>query len=167
MTTEQPNIQTRAGQEELQKLGVRPVPIPDDLTRPYWEAARRHELRIQRCTDCRGYQHPPQQACLKCAGANLEWALLSGKGKVYTFVIDRRLMVPTFDEPYVIAQITPDETDDNLVRITANIKGCELSDVYIGMPLEVFFEDVTPEVTLPQFRPAPEARLRSRGESPL
>jgi uncharacterized OB-fold protein len=62
-------------------------------------------------------------------------------------------MVPTFDEPYVIAQINPVESLDNMVRITANIKECALGDVYIGMPVEVVFEDVTSEVTLPQFRP--------------
>ena len=84
----------------------------------------------------------------------MRWTQLSGRGTVYTFVIDRRLMVPGFDAPYVVAQIRPEETDDDVVRITANIKECDLHDVHIGMAVEVFFEDVTEDVTLPQFRPA-------------
>jgi uncharacterized OB-fold protein len=153
MTSQQPNIQTKEGQAQLRELGIRVVPKVDDLTRPYWEAARRHELQVQRCRACTAYQHPPAEACFYCQSTDLQWTPLSGRGTVYTFIIDHRLMVPGFDEPYVVAQITPVETDDNLVRITANIKGCDLHDVYVGMPVEVFYEELTPEITLPQFRP--------------
>ncbi len=158
------NIQTREGQEQLKKMGVKPIPAPDDLTRPYWDAAKRHELRIQRCTACSEYQHPPQATCEQCGGATLEWAPISGRGVIYTYIIDRRMMTPGFNEPYVVAQINPVEAPRTTVRITANIRGCELEDVYIDMPVEVFFEDVNAEVTLPQFRPTAEAKLQSRGE---
>jgi uncharacterized OB-fold protein len=84
----------------------------------------------------------------------MRWTPISGRGTVYTFIIDHRLMVPGFNEPYVVAQIRPEETDDDVVRITGNIKECDVHDVHIGMPVEVFFEDVTADVTLPQFRAA-------------
>jgi uncharacterized OB-fold protein len=153
MTNQRPNVQTKEGQKQLRELGIRPIPQPDEVTSPYWEAARRHELSIQRCRACGTYQHPPGTACRQCQGTDLEWTRLSGRGTVYTFIIDHRLMVPGFNEPYVVAQITPEETDDNMVRLTANITGCDIHDVYIGMPVEVFFEDVTDDVSLPQFRP--------------
>jgi len=156
MTTQeqsQPNIQTREGQEQLRQMGVKPLPQPDDLTRPYWEAARRHELVIQRCTACRDYQHPPYEQCRSCGSATLEWAQISGRGTVYTFIIDYRLLVPGFNEPYVVAQINPVEAQSDLVRITTNILGCEPGDVSIGMPVEVLFEDVSDDISLPQFRP--------------
>lgn len=123
------------------------------MSSPYWEAARRHELKIQRCGSCSAYQHPPASNCRCCQGTDMRWTQLRGRGTVYTFVIDRRLMVPGFDAPYVVAQIRPEETDDDVV-LTANIKECDLHDVHIGMAVEVFFEDVTEDVTLPQFRPA-------------
>ena len=162
----QPNIQTREGQEQLRKLGVKPVPAPDDLTRPYWEAAKKHELRVQRCKACGHYQHPPQAQCSKCSSGEIEWTKLSGKGVVYSFIIDHRLMVPGFNEPYVVAQINPVEADTDVVRITSNIRDCDRNDVYIGMPVEVLFEDVNEKVTLPQFRPTSEAKLRSKGQNP-
>ena len=157
MTAEQPNIQTREGQEQLKRQGVRPVPLPDALTWPYWEAAKRRELRIQRCTACRKHMHPPMEECRKCGSSDIEWVLLSGKGTVYSFIVDHRLMVPGFDEPYVVAQVNPIEADDDVVRITANIKECGIDEVSIGMQVEVFFEVLTEDVTLPQFRPAPQA----------
>jgi uncharacterized protein len=169
MTTENSdglNVQTSEGQAMLKSMGVRPVPIPDDLTRPYWEAAKRHELRIQHCTVCGEYQHPPAPRCLLCSAADLEWALLSGKGVVFSFIIDMRLMTPGFDQPYAVAQVAPVETGSDRVRLTTNFRGCEIEDVYVDMPVEVCFEDISDTITLPQFRPAAEAKLRSRGQDP-
>jgi len=157
------NIQTREGQERLKAMGIRPVPVPDDLTRPYWDAARAHELRIQRCAACGDYQHPPKATCVSCGGAGLEWPLISGRGVIYTYIVDHRMMTPGFNEPYAVAQVVPVEAQRDTVRITTNIRGCELGDIYIGMPVQVAFEDVNAEVTLPQFLPAAEAQLRSRG----
>jgi uncharacterized OB-fold protein len=71
---------------------------------------------------------------------------------VYSFIIDRRLMVPGFDEPYILATVIPDEAPSDTLRIVANIKECDIAAVYIGMPVEVFFEE-RGGVTLPQFRP--------------
>jgi len=162
MTTEQavPNVETREGQEQLKAMGIKPLPQPDDVTRPYWEAARKHELRIQRCSQCREMQHPPQATCEQCGSSAFEWPQLSGRAFVYTFIIDRRLMVPGFDEPYVVAQVNPVEAGRDSVRITTNIRNCPLDQVYIGMPVQVAFEDVNEDVTLPQFEPAPDARVR-------
>ena len=152
--TNAPNIQTREGQEQLKKMGIKPLPVPDDLTSPYWAAARKHELCIQRCTACEAYQHPPQPQCGQCGASEFEWPKLSGQGTVFSFIVDRRLMTPGFDEPYVVAQINPIEAQRDTVRITANIRECELDQVYCEMPVEVIFEDVNETITLPQFRPA-------------
>lgn len=159
------NIQTREGQERLKAMGVKPIPIADDLTRGYWDAARAHELRIQRCSSCGDYQHPPHAACHNCGGSGLEWTRLSGRGVVYSFILDHRMMTPGFHEPYAVAQIVPVEAQRDTVRITTNIRGCALDDIYIGMPVDAIFEDVSAAVTLPQFAPAPEAQLRSRGQA--
>jgi uncharacterized protein len=154
VSSTEPNIQTREGQERLKERGVKPRPAPDDLTRPYWEAAKRHELRVLRCTECGRYRHPPTLACPECAGTATEWARLSGRGEIYSFIIDYRLMVPGFDEPYVVAQVVPVEAGADTVRITTNIRGCPPEDVRIGMPVQVSFEALDDDITLPQFTPA-------------
>ena len=56
--------------------------------------------------------------------------------------------------PYAVAMVALDEQED--VRIITNIVGCEPEDVHIGMPVEVVFEDITDELTLPQFKPIPK-----------
>jgi hypothetical protein len=54
------------------------------------------------------------------------------------------------DVPYVLAIVELEEGP----RLTTNIVGCEPSDVRVDMPVEVAFDDVTPEVTLVKFRPS-------------
>jgi uncharacterized protein len=154
MTSPSPNVETKQGQEQLRQMGIRVIPQPDELSSPYWEAARRHQLQIQRCGSCSAYQHPPAANCRYCQGTDVRWTQISGRGTVYTFIMDHRLMVPGFDEPYIVAQIRPEETADDMVRITGNIKGGDVHAVHIGMAVEVFFEDVNEDITLPQFRPA-------------
>lgn len=151
--TDQPPRGTRAEQEELRRRGVRPLPEPDELTRPYWEAARRGELRVQRCTDCGEHRHPPSESCGTCDSSASDWDLLPGTGRVFSFVVDHRLMVPGFDEPYVVAQVRPDGASSDLVRLVTNLRGCAIEDVEVGMPVRIVFED-RGEVTLPQFEPA-------------
>jgi uncharacterized protein len=155
MSSTEPSVQTREGQERLKERGVKPRPAPDELTRPYWDAAKRGELRIMRCTACGRYRHPPTLACPACASTESEWALLSGRGEIYSFIIDYRLMVPGFTEPYVVAQVVPVEATDDTVRITTNIRGCPPEDVSIGMPVQVIFEPLDDDITLPQFSAAP------------
>jgi uncharacterized OB-fold protein len=146
------NVETRAGQERLKELGVVPIPESDALTEPYWAAAAREELRLMACAECGRFRHPPTESCGHCGSTAVTWKRLSGEGTVYSFIVDHRLMVPGFDEPYVVAQVNLVEIDDNTVRLVANIKGCEPSVVRVGMPVEVFFEE-RGDVRLPQFRP--------------
>src|SRR5581483_5813733 len=56
----------------------RPVPVPDDSTEGFWEAARRGVLALQHCPVCGSYQHPPQPICLRCHATALEFAPVSG-----------------------------------------------------------------------------------------
>jgi uncharacterized OB-fold protein len=155
---ESPNIQTRAGQEQLRQRRVRPIPRPDDVTRPYWEAAKRESLVIQQCIDCVTFRHPPSERCRNCLSTNVKWVELSGKGRVYSFIVDYRLLVPGFDRPYVVVQVVPNEVASDDVRITANLRNAETADVRIGMPVEVEFEVVSSDLTLPQFRSASQPR---------
>jgi uncharacterized OB-fold protein len=150
---EKVNIETKEGQAKLRAMGVKPIPEEDDLTRPYWLAAQHHELRIQRCNDCLDFRHPPAESCPSCESKDYEWVQISGRGVIYSFIIDHRLMVPGFDEPYAVIQVVPDEAQSDVVRITANIRDCALDDIRIGMPVEALFEQRTPDVVLPQFRP--------------
>ncbi|MGH9901584.1 MAG: Zn-ribbon domain-containing OB-fold protein [Pyrinomonadaceae bacterium] len=130
----------------------RPLPKPDHDSRAYWEAARRHELVLQQCAACARFRFYPRVVCPHCFSDGFEWRRAAGRGTVYSFTVIHRAPFPAFRDkvPYVLALIELDEG----VRMMTNVVGCDPDAVRIGMPVEVTFEDVTEEVTLPQFKPA-------------
>jgi uncharacterized OB-fold protein len=127
------------------------VPQPNELTRPYWEAATRGELAIQRCSDCRHWIHFPEQRCPACGSAKLGYERVSGRGTVETFTVVYRSFAPGFeaDGPYVVAWIALPEQPG--LRTLGNVSGCAPEEVSIGLPVEVFFEP-RGELKLPNFR---------------
>ena len=130
----------------------RPLPRIDEESRGFWEALARHELYFQRCRACHTARFPPRAVCPACLSSATEWIRASGRGTVYTFTVTHQNPAPGFREalPYVLAIVELAEGP----RIMTNIVGCAPDSVRIGMPVEVVFEDVTPEVTLAKFRPA-------------
>ena len=130
----------------------RPLPQIDEESRPFWEALKRHELYVQKCRDCGELRYYPRAECPQCLSPKTEWKRCSGKGKVYTFTATYQNQTPGFREslPYIMAYV---ELDEGLTMLT-NIIDCKPEEARIGMPVEVVFEDVTPEVTLAKFRPA-------------
>ena len=117
------------------------------------------------CASCGRLRHPPSDACRACGSRDTTWERVSGHGTVYSFIVDHRLMVPGFHEPYVVAQVNLAEIDDDTIRLVANIKGCDPSTVRVGMPVEVFFE-ARGDVRLPQFRPRSTPDLDCQAKEP-
>ncbi|GAA2901595.1 OB-fold domain-containing protein [Streptosporangium fragile] len=117
----------------------------DTLT--YWDACRRGELVIQRCTACDRRVHLPAPECPHCGGTDLPYEPVSGDGTVHTFTVVHRSFVPEFRgrEPYVLAWIDLPEG----VRAFGQVVECPPDLVRIGMPVRVTFVD-----DLPQWRPA-------------
>ncbi|MDP2952069.1 MAG: zinc ribbon domain-containing protein, partial [Chloroflexota bacterium] len=75
---------------------IKPLPVPDPETRPFWEGAKRHELLIQQCVDCGAYRFYPRSLCPKCTSDHTRWVKASGKGKIYSFSIVYRPPAPAF-----------------------------------------------------------------------
>lgn len=133
---------------------AKPLPRPANraLTRPFWEAAKRHELVMQRCNTCSNWIFYPREQCPHCFSQNLGWAPVSGRGRVYAFTIVHQPGNPAFaaDAPYVFATIQLDEG----IRMVSNVVGIDPHEVRIDMPVVATFDDVSPEWTLVKFRPA-------------
>ena len=132
----------------------KPVPIPaePELTRPFWEAAKRHDLVIPRCGACGRFFFYPRHTCPHCMASDWEWTPVSGSGRVYSFTLVRRPADPSFagDVPYAYAVVELDEGP----RMVTGIVDCPLEAIEINMPVQVRFDDVTPEWTLVKFAPA-------------
>lgn len=139
------------------------APQPTLASEGFWTSGADGRLRIATCTSCRARVHPPQPICPECRGRHLDMVEVSGLATVVAFTVNEQVWSPTFPPPYVVAVVEfPDAPG---VRLTTNIVGCEPSDVYIGMPVKVVFEQVE-DVWLPLFEPAPAAGSAIRVDMP-
>ncbi len=129
-----------------------PLPLIDEFNREYWGGCKRHELQVQKCSDCGRLRFPPQPMCGHCTSVNADWIKLSGRGQLYTWTTVHPPVLPAFQDktPYNVIMVQLDEG----IRMISNLVDCENDQIEIGMPVEVLFEEVTDDVTLPKFRPA-------------
>lgn len=129
----------------------KPLPAVTEDGAPYWAATREGQLSVQRCDDCGHLRFPPSAVCPKCLSETHTWTPLSGKGAVYSFIVVHRPQHPGFfaDAPYNVAIVELDEG----IRLHANVVDVANEDLRIGLPLEVVFEKIDDEITLPKFRP--------------
>lgn len=131
---------------------AKPLPqIAPDME-PFFEAARRHELVVQRCRGCGALRFPARDRCSGCLGREAEWVPVSGRGTIFTFAVMHQVYHPGFaaEVPYAVVLVALDEGP----RMMSNVVDCPPGDLRVGMPVEVVFETVTPEITLPKFRAA-------------
>ena len=131
----------------------RPVPLPDSVSRFFWEGAREGRLLVQRCERCSMLQYPPDVACIHCQCDELTPVDVSGRGRLWSYTIVERVFHAGFADavPYVVALIELEEQDG--LRLLTNIVDASPDDLRIGLPVEVTIED-RGERVLPQFRPA-------------
>lgn len=127
----------------------KPVPVVDEVSRFYWEAAAEGTLSVQKCSSCQRYLFPPSVVCPRCLTETLVPTPVSGRGRVHAFTVARQAFDPSFEVPYVLALVELEE--DPEVRILTNLVGSDPTEVAGGAPVEVVFEDRA-AVSLPQFR---------------
>lgn len=129
----------------------KPLPRPSEDSAPYWEAAHRGELRMQKCLDCGHVRFPPAILCARCLSEKAEWVRLSGRGTVYSWIVVHQSQHPAFnsDTPYNVAIVELEEGP----RLHTNIVGCANDEITIGMPVEAVFDKVSDDTSLVRFRP--------------
>jgi uncharacterized OB-fold protein len=130
---------------------TKPVPTPTKEDRPFWEAAKRHEFVLPRCRQCGHVWFPPYLNCQRCLSLDREWMAAGGQGSIDGFTVLDKAYIAAFadDVPYNVALVLLDEGP----RMYSNIVEIANDDIVVGMRVEVVFDDVTDEISLPKFRP--------------
>ncbi len=121
---------------------------------PFWEGLRNKRLVFQKCMDCEKYRHYPRPICPICHSWNFKWCKVSGKGKIWSWTVISHATDPVVANtaPYNIIEVELEEQKG--LRITSNIVDCEPEDIYIGMSVEVIFEEINKKLVLPRFKKA-------------
>ena len=129
-------------------------PLPAPLTpeaRPYWDGLKEGKLMVPRCNACGKPFFYPRVACPHCFADALDWVQASGRGTLYSYTVVHNNAPSAFvaDVPYVVAVVELEEG----VRMASNLVDCDHAALRCDMPVEVTFERLDDEFTLPKFRP--------------
>lgn len=129
----------------------RKLPTPTPETQSYWDGAKHGLLKLHRCNDCKAAYFPPRPFCPKCSSRNVSEFNASGKATLYSYIINH-IPTPGLPTPFAIAVVELAEGP----RMMCNILECDQTPeaLQLDMPLEVTFERITDDITLPQFKPA-------------
>src|SRR4051794_28704299 len=120
----------------------KPVPVPDEASRPFFDGALEGKLMMLRCRACGtwmapsgGIGAPVRTRCVSCFSGELDWTAASGRATLYSFALMHQLYDEAFaDEiPYNLSVV---ELEGG-VRLTTQVVGVPNDRLEIGMPLQV------------------------------
>ncbi len=131
----------------------KPLPEPDIDSKEYWQGCKEHKLLLQRCKKCGNLRWPPVAICSKCRSFDFEWIPSLGTGTVYAWIVIVQSNQRGFADEVPYAVVTVELDDQPGLRLPSNLVGCDPREIKANMPVEVVFEGVTPEISLPKFRP--------------
>jgi hypothetical protein len=131
---------------------LKPLPTLNKDNRPFWEGCKEGKLRMQRCGACAHIRFPINTVCPRCLSPDFSWQDLSGRGTVFSYIVFYQVYNKAFaqDVPYNVALVQLEEGP----RMYSNVVGVPNDAVKVGDALEVVFDAVTPEITIPRFRPS-------------
>ncbi|WP_220277289.1 Zn-ribbon domain-containing OB-fold protein [Streptomyces himalayensis] len=132
---------------------ARPVPVPDELSAPYWEAAARHVLAIARCSVCGAFAVPPDQTCPHCRTTDPAFVFepVSGRGAVRSWTVVRQSSLPGFaaDVPFMLVDV--ELVEQSGLRIIGRLLDGPDAALHVGHRVTVAFEDAAPGIAVPAF----------------
>jgi uncharacterized OB-fold protein len=131
---------------------TRPIPVPSEWTKAFWDAARQGVLALQRCQACRRFQHPPYATCVNCMAIDLKFEPVRGVGAIYAYTIMYHAGDKRFAPAIPYASIIVELDDAPGALMAGNLLGAPYTEARVGRRVEVTFEPLNDDITLPQFR---------------
>ena len=135
------------------------TPPIDDTNAGFWQAARRGELSVERCSDCETLRFPPRPMCPQCQSTGREWVPVSGLGSIWSYVLPHPPLLPEFTELASYNVIVVSLSEDPTLRMIGNlvdepgapINSFDSTRIEIGQRVQVVFEAVSDDLHLPRW----------------
>jgi uncharacterized OB-fold protein len=127
----------------------KPAPVPDEISRPFWDGMAEGVLKIQRCIGCGKLRAYPRLVCDGCYSLESEWIRASGRGTVHSWTVAHHPFHPGFKEdlPYVLVVVDLEEG----VRALGRLHGGAGEEMRLGLPVQLSVLRRPDGVTLPAF----------------
>jgi uncharacterized protein len=123
---------------------VRPIPVPNDQSKPFWDGAKEQKLVLQKCSACGKWNYPPRAACNSCTAKDtLQWTeVQNAKGTIDVHLIIRDSRIRGFRsaQPINFAIIRLDE--DPGINFLSNLPGTPPGEFKDGDKVELVFAQI-------------------------
>ena len=90
----------------------KPLPVADETSVGYWDAAARGTLALPRCAVCGRFAMPPWITCPACGASDprYQYVAVDGSGTIRSWTVVRDAFLPGFadDVPYVLVDVELD-----------------------------------------------------------
>jgi len=116
---------------------------------PFWEGAKRGQLVLPNCERCGHVWHPPSLTCPQCLSTAVAFRSLSGRAKLWSWVVFRRQYFKDFPVPYLVAYVELD-TGTMLMSTVVNAAAEQLR---CDMPLRAVFKRLPNDLYILLFEP--------------
>jgi uncharacterized OB-fold protein len=113
-------------------------------TRAFWDGATHGKLLLKKCVSCGEAHYYPRAICPFCFSDKTEWVEASGRGRIYSYSVARRVALP-----YAVAYVTLDEGPTLMTRIVE----CPVDELQIGQPVRLMFAELGGK-RMPVFTPS-------------
>ena len=129
----------------------RPVPVPDERSRAFWEAAASHRLALARCSTCAHLSHPPSAVCTHCGSTDpaFTFTVVDGSGIVRSWIVVRQSFLPGFEVPFVLVDVELSVQAD--LRLIGRLLDGPDAELRPGVRVRLAFEDLGPGAAVPAF----------------
>jgi uncharacterized OB-fold protein len=140
------------GQPNLQSV---PFPVPDTLSRFFWDGLRDRKLLILRCDNCGMFIHFPRDVCRYCLSTELTATEVSGRATLDTWTEPYQSPHPFFAGrvPYIVAIV--ELVEQAHLKLVSNMVDCPADQLRIDMEVVVDYREAAPGLLLPLFKPQP------------
>ncbi|WP_369144805.1 Zn-ribbon domain-containing OB-fold protein [Streptomyces sp. R44] len=125
-------------------------PVIDEDGAPFWEYAARGELRVQACADCGELRFPPRPCCPHCRSFDSEWRLMSGRGRIWSYVLPHPPLLPDYAAQAPYNAVLVELADAPRIRLAGNVvaapdaplNSVDPARLRIGAPVRVAFTEI-------------------------
>lgn len=127
------------------------LPVLQGYAKEFYAWCKKHDLRFQRCAKCKTWRHPPRPLCNNCHSFDTEWGSVKGTGKVYAWTVAMAPIGRAWNSsmPYAAVIVELDEG----MRMATWVTGIKPDELKRDMRVSVWYDDLTPAVTLAKFKP--------------
>lgn len=116
--------------------------------KPMWASVEAKRMELQQCDSCAQFRYPPAPNCPHCLSMDYKWKLVSGRGKILSWVVFHREYLDDYKPPYNVIAVQLEEGP----IVISNLSGPEPSGTWIEKPVEMIYEQGADGETLPRFR---------------